>query len=388
VADPAEIALGIDLGTTYSTAAAVIDGRMHFALDSRGEACVPSVVHFPRSGAPLIGIEADRMRSSDPQNTIFGIKRLIGRAADSPSARVLDQNAAFKIKPQANGEAGVQVRSGLYGASEVAALILRHLRERAEARFQRKITRAVLTVPVLATPAVRQAMVRCGKMAGLEVSRIVNEPAAGAVARGFAGPGWGTKPLLVYDFGGGTFDSTVIQRKGQQLEVLAAGGDDCLGGDDFDLTFARWVADVVYKSYAVEATKDVILWDRVQRQCESVKRALSSTIEARYFIREAFGSGQKAQHLDYMVKRSNLEPRWADLVARSIAACHDTVEASKLTTLDLGAVLLIGGTTYVPRVRSAVSQAFARPCAIEADPQTVVARGAALLAAQESLLVG
>jgi molecular chaperone DnaK (HSP70) len=126
----------------------------------------------------------------------------------------------------------------------------------------------------------------------------------------------------------------------------------------------------------------------VQRQCESVKRALSSTIEARYFIREAFGSGDKAQHLDYMVKRSNLEPRWADLVQRSVSACHDTIQQASLTSLDLGAVLLIGGTTYVPRVRSAVASAFARPCAVEADPQTVVARGAALLAAQESLLVG
>jgi molecular chaperone DnaK (HSP70) len=139
VGAPSEIVLGIDLGTSFSSAAAVIDGRLHFALDGRGEACVPSVVHFPRSGPVLVGAEADRMRSSDPANTIFGIKRLVGHSADSPAARLLDACAAFKIKGREGEEASVQVRSGEHAATEVAALILRYLRERGEARFQRRI---------------------------------------------------------------------------------------------------------------------------------------------------------------------------------------------------------------------------------------------------------
>ena len=382
MASSSEIILGIDLGTTCSTAAAVIDGRLHFVLDSRGEACVPSVVHFPRSGPPLVGIEGDRLRSGDPQNTVFGIKRLIGRAADSPPARLLDACSAFKIRDQPGGEAAVQVRNGTYSASEIAAMILRHLREKAEARFGRKISKTVLTVPVLATDGIRAAMVRCGKMAGLEVVRIVSEPVAGAVARGFAGSDWGGEPVLVYDFGGGTFDAAVVQREQGALRVVSSGGDDCLGGDDFDLAFARWVADVVHRGQAVDVTKDAILWDRVQRQCEMVKRMLSTASEARYFIRDAIGSGQKAQSLDYLVRRSNLTRHWSELVARSVHTSYDTVHDAGLEVRDLGAILMIGGTTYVPQVRAAVAESFDRPIAIEEDPQTAVARGAALLAAQ------
>ena len=386
MAPPSEIILGIDLGTTYSTAAAVIDGRLHFALDSRGEACIPSVVHFPSRGPPLVGIEGDRLRSTDPQNTVFGIKRLIGRSADSPPARLLDACSAFKIRNQPGGEAAVQVRNGTYAASEIAAMILRHLREKAEARFGRKITKTVLTVPVLATDAIRAAMIKCGKMAGLEVTRIVSEPVAGAVARGFAGDDWGGEPVLVYDFGGGTFDAAVVRREQGALTVVASGGDDCLGGDDFDLAFARWVADVVWRGHAVDVVKDAILWDRVQRQCEMVKRMLSKEEEGRFFIREAFGVGPKVQNLDYLVRRGNLSPHWSELVTRSMQTSYTTVHEAGLEVRELGAVLLIGGTTYVPQVRAAVTESFDLPIAIEDDPQTAVARGAALLASQASLL--
>jgi molecular chaperone DnaK len=380
-----EIVLGIDLGTTYSTAAALIDGRLHYALDGRGESCVPSVVHFPRSGPPLVGAEAERQRSSDPQNTVYGIKRLIGRSADSPQARVLDASSAFKIRAQP-GEAAVQVRNGTFAASEVGAMILRYLRERAEARFQRRCTKAVLTVPVLATEDVKAAMIRCGKMAGLEVLRIVHEPVAGAVARGFGGPDWGSEPVLVYDFGGGTFDAAVVQKEAGPLRVLSAGGDDCLGGDDFDLSFARWLAEVVWKLHGVEISKDAILWDRAQRQCESVKRQLSTTHEARLLLRDAFGSGARTQHLEYLIRRDSLAPRWQDLVDRSIDASIGTVHDSGMERRELGAVLLIGGTSYVPQVRAAVAQAFEQQLAVEADPQTAVARGAALLAAEPGQL--
>ncbi len=382
---PTEIVLGIDLGTTYSTAAAVIDGRMHFALDSRGEACLPSVVHFPKAGPPLVGADADRLRSADPHNTVFGIKRLVGRAADSPAARLLDACAAFRIRPQAGGEAALEVRSGRYSASEVAAVILGHLRERAEARFGRRVGKAVLTVPVTATPAVRDAMVRCGKMAGLEVLRIVTEPCAGAIAR-FGGAPWGAEPLLVYDFGGGTFDATVVQRSGGQLRALSAGGDDCLGGDDFDLAFARYVASGVYRVHGIEVTRDAILWDRIQRQCELVKRALSTAAEARFLVKEGLRGGDRPRDLDYRIHRDHLAPHWAELVARSLQAAADTLHEAGLRAGDLGAVLLIGGTTYVPQVRGSVAQAFPQRSVVEDDPQTAVARGAALLAAQAGLL--
>jgi molecular chaperone DnaK len=187
-----ELVLGVDLGTTYSTAAVVIDGKIHYAVDGRGEASIPSVVHFPKSGPPVIGTEAVRVRATDPQNTVAGIKRVIGRPADAPAVRLLDQVAAFRIKAQGKAEVSVVVRTGEYTASEVASLILRFLRERAELRFGNRISKAVLTVPVMANAAVREAMVRCGKMAGLEVTRIVSEPCAGGVARGMAAAGVGS----------------------------------------------------------------------------------------------------------------------------------------------------------------------------------------------------
>jgi molecular chaperone DnaK len=384
-----ELVLGIDLGTTYSTAAAVIDGRIQYAVDGRGEASIPSVVHFAKAGPPQVGADAVRMRASDPQNTVFGIKRVVGRPGDSPAARLLDQTAPFRIKPQPGAaEVSVVVRSGEYSASEVASLILRYLRERAEVRFGRRITKAVVTVPVMAGPAVREAMLKCGRMAGLEVTRIVSEPCSGAVARGMGAAGVGSAPVLVYDFGGGTLDATVVQRDGLRLRALSAGGDDCLGGDDFDTAFARWVASGVYRMQGIDVTRDTVVWDRIQRQCELVKRALSARPEARFQLRDAFSVGGRVQHIDYVVRREHLAPQWAELVDRSIASSAQALDQAGIGDIaHLGAVLLIGGTTFVPQVRTGVAQAFPRPCVIEDDPQTAVARGAALLANDPSLLV-
>ncbi|BDG10880.1 Hsp70 family protein [Anaeromyxobacter paludicola] len=388
MSSPSGIVLGIDLGTTFSTAAALVDGKLHFALDGRGEACIPSVVHFPKAGPPIVGAEADRLRASDPQYTVFGIKRIIGHAADSPGARLLDACAGFRIRaqgPQGAGEAAVEVRGRLWPASEVAALLLRHLRERAEARFGRQIGGAVLTVPVTATPEVKDAMRRCGRAAGLEVLRVVSEPCAGAVSRGFAGPGWGDAPVLVFDFGGGTFDATVVRKEDGRLKVLSSGGDDCLGGEDFDVAFARWIASGIWRTRNVEVERDVILRSRIQRQCEQVKRLLSSSPEARYVLKDAF-SGREP-HLDVLIHREHLRPHWAELVQRAVACAAATVRDAGLGPGDLGAMLLIGGTTFVPQVRAAAAAAFPRPCLAEDDPQTAVARGAALLGARPELLV-
>jgi len=379
-----EVILGIDLGTTYSTAAALLGGRVHYALDSRGEPCIPSVVHFPKSGPPVVGAEADKLRATDPENTVFGVKRLIGRSADSPAARLLDACSAFRIKAQPGGEAAVVVRGVERPASEIGAILLRHLRERAEARFQRRIGKAVCTVPVTATPAVRDAMVRCGRMAGLEVVRIVSEPCAGAVARGTdAGAG---RPLLVYDFGGGTFDATIVQRFGGELRVLASAGDDCLGGDDLDLAFAHYVASAVYQSAKKDVTRDAVLWDRLQRACERVKRALSGAQEARLTVPDAFVSAGREHRIDYSVRRQQLQPVWAELVERSIETCKQALAEARLDAGGLGSVLLIGGTSFVSQVRARVAEAFGLPCVLEDEPQTAVARGAALLAAHPSLL--
>jgi len=381
VSSSSEIVLGIDLGSSYSTAAAWIDGKLQFALDARGEPCFPSVVHFPRAGPPLAGIEADRHRGSDPMNTVFGFKRVMGRDGASPAARVLDASAPFKLVARPGAEVGVQVRSGTHTATEVAAVMLRHLREKAAARFARPLRRAVVTVPVSAGKAVREAVVRAGALAGLEVVRVLDEPVAGAVARGASGA---AAPFLVYDFGGGTFDATVVRGTGRGLEVLSAGGDDCLGGDDLDLAFARWVANGVFRVRSVDVTRDLVLWSRVQRQCEVVKRALSAAPEVRYTLPDALPGARR--DLDLSVRREHLAEPWAELVARSVACAAQTVRDAGLAPEALSGVLLIGGTTFVPQVRAAVAGLFPGRVVAEEDPQTAVARGAALVAARSEAL--
>ena len=384
--EASEIILGIDLGTSYSTAAAVVGGKVVFALDARGEPCVPSVVHFPRSGPPVVGAEAEKARATDPENTVSGIKRLVGREADSPAARLLDAASAFRIRGAKGAEASVVVRGAERPASEVAAVILRHLRELAEARMRRRVGKAVVTVPVTAAPEVREAMVRCGRMAGLEVVRVVDEPCAGALARGLAAAPPEGKPQLVYDFGGGTFDATVVERRGGAMRVLSAGGDDCLGGDDLDLAFARWIANAVQKAHGKDATRDAVLWERIQRTCERVKRALSGATEARYHVPDAFATAGKEQKIDYLVKREVVDLLWKELVVRSLKASVETVRQSGVPAGRLASVLLIGGTSYVPQVRTSVAALFQVPPAIDEDPQTAVARGAAWIASQGSML--
>lgn len=383
----AEPVLGIDLGTTFSTACVVMDGRFHYALDARGDSCIPSVVHFPKAGPVLVGHEAEKLRTTDPVNTIAGIKRVIARAIDSPAARVLDSASPFKLKGVGHAEVKVITRSGEYTASQVASFIVRHLKERAEHRFGRSMTKCFMTVPVAAGQEVRDAMVRIGRMAGLEVLRIISEPVAGALARGLAGAGATDKPSLVFDFGGGTLDTTIVQRQGGRVSVHAVGGDDCLGGNDFDLAFARFIASHIWGLAGNDVTKDALLFDRIQRQCELVKRALSVKPESRFFVPDAVGAAGQRRPLETVVTREQLYLPWKELVDRSLTVTAQTVVDAGLKPKDLGNVMLIGGTTFVPQVRAAVARTLPVPIDVEADPQTAVARGAALLGAMPHLLL-
>lgn len=181
--------LGLDLGTTFSTAALVVNGKFHYAADERGEACIPSVVHFPKTGAPIVGVDADRLRVTDPENTVWAIKRVIGKPLDSPQGRRLQASSVFKLLGNGADEVKVRTRTGDYAASEIAAILLRHLKDRAQQRFGKAITKAVVTVPVLASAHLRDTMVKMGRMAGLDVVRVISEPVAGALARGIAGAG-------------------------------------------------------------------------------------------------------------------------------------------------------------------------------------------------------
>lgn len=378
--------LGIDLGTTFSTAALVVNGKFHYATDERGEPCIPSVVHFPKTGAPIVGAEADKLRQTDPENTVWGLKRVIGRPLETPQARRLQASAVFKLVGQGAPEVKVRVRTGEYAASEVASMLLAHLRQRAATRFGQQIKKAVVTVPVQTPRHVRDDMVRIGKMAGLEVLRVVAEPIAGALARGIAGAADSGEPRLIFDFGGGTLDVTVVQHAEGRVNVLATGGDDSLGGDDFDTEFARFIANQVWGSHQLDVTKDAVLSDAIQRMSERVKRALSANPSARFFIPEALGVKGRRWDIDLAVTRETLAPVWAELVRRSVEVTRSTLDAACIDPASLSVISLIGGTTFIPQVREAVAGAFGRPLDVEADPQTAVARGAAFLGAFPELI--
>lgn len=381
-----EPVLGIDLGTTYSTAALVVNDKFHYATDERAEACIPSVVHFPKSGAPIVGAEAERLRATDPENTVWAIKRVIARPLDSPQARRLQASAAFKlIAPPHTAGIKVRTRSGDYGADEIAAVIVRHLRDRAQQRFGRTFSKAVMTVPVVAPPSIEQEMVKIGRMAGLEVTRVIKEPVAGAVARGIAGASDDGKPRLIFDFGGGTLDVSVVQNVDRAVKVLGVGGDDSLGGDDFDTLFARDVASHVWGNHQLDVTRDAILSDTIQRTCEKVKRLLSSMEAARYFIREALGAAGRRWDIDLSVTRERMAAVWKELVDRAVTVTLETLRGA-LPQNALSRVSLIGGTTFLPMVRSAVAQSLRVPLDVENDPQTAVARGAAFLGAFPALI--
>ena len=378
-----DIVLGIDLGTSFSTAAAWVNGKMYLVPDERGEPCIPTVVHYGDEGPPIVGHNAVLARQSDPVNTISGIKRLLGRKLDGPEGRVFAAGTAVKLRAAPNGRAILETRRGEHSAEEVASVVYQYIRGLAEKRFQAPVRRAVLTVPASATPVSTHATIRAAEQAGLQVLHTLHEPTAAAVAFGLD-RFRGQRRVLVYDFGGGTFDVTIMRQQDSDLEPLAAFGDGGLGGDDFDEQLARHAAGVVWRKHRVELEKDVVRWDRVLREAEATKRALSAMEAARLRVREAFSSGGQRQDLDLTVARKDMQPRWQELVDRSLKTTAEVMVQAGLRPAGIETLVLIGGTTYIPMVRTAVTRMMSKPGAQSGDPQTSVACGAAVSAARSA----
>lgn len=373
------VVLGIDLGTSYTTAAAVIDGRAFYAVDGRGEASIPSAVYFPKQGAPVVGHEAERMRAHDPTGCVVGIKRLLAAEAGSDEARFADATSAFKIQ-QTNARLAIVVRNQTYDPIEIASMIYRYARERAEVKFGKRINAAVLTVPVRASKRQIDSTLRAAKIAGLEATAVIHEPAAGALALGlhtFSGD----RNVMVFDFGGGTFDVTVLRQHRSGFDVLSSGGDNLLGGDNFDDALAQMIFGHIWRTYKVEL-RDLVARDRILRACEAAKRALSTSNDTRFRVRDLPVEKHGGGELDLVVSRNDVEIRWQELVARSIKESAETLLNASMRPADLERIVMVGGTTFVPLVRRQVAQVFQRPCVQSEDPQLAVATGAALLGAR------
>lgn len=379
--NPGDIVLGIDLGTTFSSAAAWVGNQLHVLHDGSGDPRVPSVVHFPPHGEPLVGFAADARRGLDPENTVAGIKRILGRKHDSPEARVLGAHTAFRTSAAPNGQVIIQIRDQEYAASEVAAMIMRHMRKMAEKWFRQPVSKAVITVPASATADVVNATKLAARMAGLEVLATAAEPCAGALAyhiHAFRGE----RRVLVYDFGGGTFDVSVLRQTNGDFSVEAVGGDDSLGGDDFDRAMANLIASHLWSRHEVDITNDVVRMDQLLRQCERAKRALTVSPRAPVRLKDAFSLSGRSHDIDLTMNRHEIETRWKVYVDRSMKVTAETMVQARLRPKNIDLVLVVGGTTYVPLVQRSVERLLGQPRTDGADPQTAVASGAALIGAQ------
>jgi molecular chaperone DnaK len=382
--------IGIDLGTTNSCVAVVEAVTVSSASDvkvipnAEGARTTPSVVGFPASGERLVGQVARRQAETNPQNTIFAVKRLMGRKYQAPEVHKQVDLAPYKIVEAPNGDAWVEVRGRSYSPPEISAIVLEQMKKVAEKYLGEPVTEAVVTVPAYFDDAQRQATKDAGRIAGLEVRRIINEPTAAALAYGLDKAQ--AETIAVYDLGGGTFDISVLDIAGGVFSVKATGGDTHLGGEDFDQVILARLAEEFLQEKGVDLRKDRMALQRLKEASEKAKHELSSAIETEInipFI--TVGPNGGPLHLERTLRRNELEVMVAPLIERTIACCKATLEDAKIQVSGVKTVVLVGGMTRMPAVQVAVKQFFGRDPHKGVNPDEVVAVGAAL---QGAALVG
>jgi molecular chaperone DnaK len=344
--------------------------------NAEGARTTPSVVGFSPNGERLVGQVAKRQALTNPQDTVFAVKRLMGRKLDSPDVKKQIDLAPYQIVASPNGDAWVKVQGREISPPEISAIVLAKMKEIAEAFLGEPVTEAVVTVPAYFDDAQRQATKDAGKIAGLPVRRILNEPTAAALAYGLENKE--QERIAVYDLGGGTFDISILELAGGVFNVKSTGGDTHLGGEDFDLRIIELLAKEFLAETGVDLRKDRMALQRLREAAEKVKHELSSSIETQ--INLPFISAGKAGplHLERTMKRSELELLTADLISRTIDACKRTLEDARVDAKDIGQVILVGGMTRMPAVQRAVKDFFLRDPHKGVNPDEVVAVGAAI----------
>jgi molecular chaperone DnaK len=372
-------AIGIDLGTSYSSVAVIKEGRVVIAKDAQGNTAFPSIVHFPGSGSPSVGYGAREKLLSEPENTVFSAKRLIGRRYSDPAVHSHQMGVPYRIVEGPNASAVVAVRGEYYSVPEISAYVLRHLKRVAEQSLGQSVDQAVVTVPANFNDAQREATRIAGRIAGLEVLRVLNEPTAAALAYGL-GRGY-EKTVAVYDFGGGTFDFTVLEIQNRIFRVVTTAGDTLLGGDDFDNALAEHVNRLFMRQSSIDLHRDVVEWQRLLFGSEEAKRRLSEIESTEVHLAQVAYRAQGALDLAIPVTRWDANALWKEFVGRSLAVCDRALADSGRTTSQVDEILLCGGTTYVPLVRAAVEQYFRTRPRADVDPLLAVALGAGMQAA-------
>ncbi len=368
--------IGIDLGTTNSCVA-VMDGKDAKVIENaEGRRTTPSIVAFTESGEKLVGESAKRQAVTNPKNTLFAIKRLIGRTYDDPTTKKDQDLVPYKIVKASNGDAWVDVNGEQFSPSKVSADILMKMKDTAENYLGSKVEKAVITVPAYFSDAQRQATKDAGKIAGLEVLRIINEPTAAALAYGLDKNDG--KTIVVYDLGGGTFDVSVLEIGDGVFEVKSTNGDTFLGGEDFDMRILDYLADEFQKDNTVDLRKDPLALTRLKEAAEKAKIELSSAMETEVNLPYITADASGPKHLNVKISRAKLEKLVEDLVARTIKPCQEALKDAGLKAGDIDEVVLVGGMTRMPKVIEKVKEFFGREPHKGVNPDEVVAIGAAI----------
>ena len=370
--------IGIDLGTTNSCVAVMQGGDPVVIPNQEGGRTTPSMVAFTESGEILVGQTAKRQAITNPENTIFAIKRLMGRRYDSPEVQRDIKILPYKIVKAPNGDAHVEVRGKRYSPPEISAMILRKLKEAAEAYLGEKVTEAVITVPAYFNDSQRQATKDAGRIAGLEVKRIINEPTAASLAYGLDKKG--ERKIAVFDLGGGTFDISILEVGEGVFEVKSTNGDTHLGGEDFDMRIVNYIVDEFRKDQGIDLRKDRMALQRLKEAAEKAKIELSSVLETEINLPFITADASGPKHLNMKLTRAKFESLVENLVEKVVGPCQQALRDAGLSPKDIDEVILVGGMTRMPRIQEKVKEIFQREPHKGVNPDEVVAIGAAIQA--------
>eukprot|EP01091_Cochliopodium_minus_P006691 TRINITY_DN16699_c0_g1_i1.p1 TRINITY_DN16699_c0_g1~~TRINITY_DN16699_c0_g1_i1.p1 ORF type:complete len:658 (-),score=235.26 TRINITY_DN16699_c0_g1_i1:36-2009(-) len=379
------INIGIDLGTTNSCVSYVDNGVPKVIPNEEGHNTTPSIVAFTTDGESLVGVTAKRQAVTNPLNTIYAAKRLIGRRYDDPLTEEDKKHVPFKIVPSDNGDAWIEIRGKKYSPSQIGAMILRKLKNQAETSLSSSVSAAVITVPAYFNDSQRKATKDAGLIAGLNVARIINEPTAAALAFGFKSESKKGQTIAVYDLGGGTFDISILEIQDGVFEVLATNGDTFLGGEDFDITIMNYLIDQFKKAHSVDLTGETIALQRLREAAEKAKCELSNVETTEINLPYLLNVKGEPKHLQVKLSRKDYENMITPLVQRTITPVEKCLKDSKLSKGDINEVLLVGGMIRTPLVQRTISKFFGKEPNKGVNPDEAVSMGAAL---QASVLSG
>ena len=370
--------LGIDLGTTFSAMAVVEGGEPRIIENREGARTTPSVVALAKNGETLVGVQAKRQQVTNPQNTIFVVKRLIGRRFSDAEVQKDKKLLPYEIREAQDGGVEVKMSDKWLKPAEISAMVLRKLKQDAEDKLGEKVAEAIITVPAYFDDSQRKATKVAGEIAGFDVKRVINEPTAAALAYGLSKNK--EQKIIVYDFGGGTFDISILDVSEDTIEVKATGGDTHLGGEDFDQKVVNWLIEQFQKDEGIDLSKDTLALQRLKEGSERAKVELSSAMETEINLPFITSDSSGPKHLYYKLTRAQLEGMVREYIDKSVELVKQTLQEAKLSPGDIQEIVLVGGQTRMPAMQEAVKALFGKEPNKSINPDEVVAIGAAIQA--------